>query len=104
MGGCDGARAARQAPGRAPPGAMTAVHRRRFLISILSAGLPARHALAQPARPAKIGALTESWGPTPAIVGLRDGLQALGIREDRDFALGVRFTQGKAADLPAAAR
>ena len=29
----------------------------------------------------KIGALTESGGPTPAIVGLRDGLRELGYRE-----------------------
>jgi putative ABC transport system substrate-binding protein len=52
----------------------------------------------------KIGALTESWGPTPAVVGLRDGLQELGYREERDFVIGVRFTEGKAAELPAAAR
>jgi len=43
-------------------------------------------------RPVQIGALTESWGPTPAIIGLRDGLQALGYREDKDFTIGVRFT------------
>jgi len=56
------------------------------------------------ARPVQIGALTESWGPTPAIVGLRDGLQALGYREDKDFTIGVRFTQGESAELLAAAR
>jgi putative ABC transport system substrate-binding protein len=55
-------------------------------------------------RPIRIGALTESWGPTPGIVGLRDGLQKLGYREDEDFFLGVRFTQGNLAELPAAAR
>jgi hypothetical protein len=27
--------------------------------------------------PFKIGALTDSWGPTPQVVGLRDGLLAL---------------------------
>ena len=59
---------------------------------------------AQPARPVKIGALTESWGPTPQIVGLRDGLQELGYREDKDFTIGVRFTQGNPTELPAAAR
>ncbi|TMQ52063.1 MAG: hypothetical protein E6K74_12730, partial [Candidatus Eisenbacteria bacterium] len=47
------------------------------------------------ARPVQIGALTESWGPTPAIVGLRDGLRALGYSEDKDFTIGVRFTQGE---------
>jgi hypothetical protein len=39
----------------------------------------------RPARLVQIGALTESWGPTPAIIGLRDGLVALGYREDKDF-------------------
>jgi len=59
---------------------------------------------AERARPIRIGALTESWGPTPGIVGLRDGLQKLGYREDEDFFLGVRFTQGSLAELPDAAR
>jgi putative ABC transport system substrate-binding protein len=38
------------------------------------------------------------------IVGLRDGLLELGYREDVDFVLGVRFTQGDISALPAAAR
>jgi putative ABC transport system substrate-binding protein len=59
---------------------------------------------AQSRRLIKIGALTESWGPTPAIVGLRDGLQELGYRENQDFAIGVRFVQGNLAELPEAAR
>jgi putative ABC transport system substrate-binding protein len=59
---------------------------------------------AQSRRLIKIGALTESWGPTPAIVGLRDGLQELGYRENHDFAIGVRFVQGNLAELPEAAR
>jgi putative ABC transport system substrate-binding protein len=59
---------------------------------------------AERARPIRIGALTESWGPTPSIVGLRDGLQKLGYREDEDFFLGVRFTQGDLAELPVGAR
>jgi putative ABC transport system substrate-binding protein len=54
--------------------------------------------------PFLIGALTESWGPTPGIVGLRDGLSDLGYRENRDFVIGVRFTQGNIAALPEAAR
>lgn len=60
--------------------------------------------VAQRSRPFQIGALTASWGPTPAIVGLRDGLMALGYREDVQFVMGVRFTQGDLAALPAAAR
>ena len=59
---------------------------------------------AERTRPIQIGALTESWGPTPAIVGLRDGLQALGYRENEQFVLGVRFTQGDLGALRAAAR
>ncbi len=59
---------------------------------------------AERGRPIKIGALTESWGPTPGMVGLRDGLKELGYREDKDFVIGVRFTQGDIAALPAAAR
>lgn len=51
-----------------------------------------------------IGVLTESWGPTPGVVGLRDGLQELGYRENQDFAIGIRFTQGDIAALPQAAR
>ena len=55
-------------------------------------------------QPVKIGVLTASWGPTPATVGLRDGLLELGYRENEQFVLGVRFTQGDLAALPAAAR
>jgi putative tryptophan/tyrosine transport system substrate-binding protein len=55
-------------------------------------------------KPVLIGALTESWGPTPGVVGLRDGLMELGYRENHDFVIGVRFTQGNIAALPHAAR
>ena len=56
------------------------------------------------ARPVKIGALTESWGPTPAMIGLREGLQELGYRENEHFVIGVRFTQGNPGELDKAAR
>src|SRR5438093_2081102 len=59
---------------------------------------------AERAHPIRIGALTESWGPTPQILALRDGLLALGYREPEQFVLGVRFTQGDQTALPAAAR
>ena len=55
-------------------------------------------------QPIKIGELTSSWGPTPGMVGLRDGLLELGYRENEQFVLGVRFTQGDLTALPAAAR
>jgi hypothetical protein len=58
----------------------------------------------QRARPIKIGALTDSWGPTPCMAGLRDGLVERGYREGEQFEIGVRFTQGDIAALPAAAR
>jgi ABC-type uncharacterized transport system substrate-binding protein len=52
----------------------------------------------------KIGALTEGWGPTPAMVGLRDGLNALGYKEGEQYVIGVRFTQGDVKGLPDAVR
>lgn len=55
-------------------------------------------------KPIRIGALTDSWGPTPGVVGLRDGLKQLGYRENEDFVIGVRFTQGNVAALRGAAR
>src|SRR5262249_31949183 len=54
--------------------------------------------------PVKIGALTSSWGPSVIMVGLRDGLLALGYREGEEFVLGVRFIQGDVTQLPGAAR
>jgi len=82
---------------------------RRFNLIVLgivltAAGLTGQGIAAQPHRLVKIGALTEAWGPNPAIVGFRDGLKELGYREDQDFVIGVRFTQGNPAELPAAAR
>ena len=59
---------------------------------------------AEQTRPVRIGALTESWGPQPSLVSLRDGLLELGYRENEQFVIGVRFTQGNAATLPQAAR
>lgn len=83
--------------------------RRRSILRGLGIGLTLPHLMgraveAQRAGPVRIGALTESWGPTTLLVGLRDGLQELGYREERDFTIGVRFTQGDPSELPAAAR
>ena len=52
----------------------------------------------------RIGALTEGWGPTPAMAALREGLHALGYREGEHFVIGVRFTRGDLKRLPEAAR
>lgn len=54
--------------------------------------------------PVRIGVLTEGFGPTSGAVGLRDGLKELGYRENKDFVIGVRFTQGDTSALPAAAK
>lgn len=80
---------------------------RRFIFLILAficGLLIADSRAAERATPIKIGVLTDSWGPTPGVVGLRDGLEKLGHRENKDYVLGVRFTQGDVAALPAAAR
>lgn len=62
-----------------------------------------RHSYAQRSDPIRIGALMNSWGTTPHIQGLREGLAELGYDENQDFELGIRFTQGKKSDLPKAA-
>ena len=75
-----------------------------FLLLGSSVLLTSKVGAAQRNKPIRIGALTESWGPTPGVVGLRDGLVELGYRENHDFVIGVRFTQGDIAALPQAAR
>ena len=75
-----------------------------LLSALLTGWLLAPAAFGQLQRPIKIGAVTESWGPTPALVGLREGLRELGYREPEDFVIGLRFTQGDPAALPGAAR
>src|SRR5215471_7025313 len=59
---------------------------------------------AERTKPIRIGVLTDSWGPTPGVVGLRDGLKELGYRENQDFVIGVRFTEGNISSLPQAAQ
>ena len=43
----------------------------------------------EPTRPPRIGALSESWGPTPQIVGLRDGLLELNAVDLRHRFMGA---------------
>jgi len=74
------------------------------VILIVSGLLPASSSAGERDRPIRIGALTDGWGPTWEAVGLRDGLKELGYRENKDFVIGVRFTQGDSAALPAAAK
>jgi putative ABC transport system substrate-binding protein len=84
--------------------AIKAVHFILFLLIANNLFLVAGAGAAERRKPVQIGALTESWGPTPGVVGLRDGLKELGYRENQDFVIGVRFTQGNIAALPQAAR
>ena len=66
--------------------------------------MTAAPAHAQAQRLVRIGALTEGFGPTPWMIGLREGLTELGYRERRDFVIGVRFTRGNPDELALAAR
>jgi putative ABC transport system substrate-binding protein len=76
-----------------------------LLVLLVSSRLFFGHAgAAERGRPIRIGVLTESWGPQPQTVSLRDGLRKLGYREPEDFVIGVRFTQGDRAARPDAAR
>ncbi|MFQ5945372.1 MAG: ABC transporter substrate-binding protein [Anaerolineae bacterium] len=77
---------------------------RRLVLLLSSALLVSSAGAGERAGPIRIGALTESWGPTPSIVGLRDGLVERGYRDGQQFIMGVRFTQGDITALPAAAR
>lgn len=54
-------------------------------------------------RPVRIGVLTAAWGPPAGLRGFIDGLVDLGHRENEDFVIGLRFTQGDLSALPAAA-
>jgi putative tryptophan/tyrosine transport system substrate-binding protein len=83
----------------------------RLLIALALLGLLVNRGLLaggtggmQRAQPVLIGALNASWGPTPQVIGLRDGLSALGYQETVQFVIGVRFTQGDLTALPVAAR
>jgi putative tryptophan/tyrosine transport system substrate-binding protein len=55
-------------------------------------------------RPVRIGVLTAAWGPPGGLEGFVQGLIDLGYRENEDFVIGVRFTQGDISALPAAAK
>ena len=67
-----------------------------FIVLLLIAFQPLRvgdGGAAERKKPVLIGVLTDSWGPTPGVVGLRDGLKERGYLENQDFVVGVRFTQ-----------
>ena len=59
---------------------------------LVSSGLLLGYAgAAERSRPIRIGVLTASWGPTPHVVGLRDGLLLVGG--------GPRFNSEQAQEL-----
>src|SRR5262245_36086789 len=92
------------APGTLPPPPHRWQHTVLCVILVAGGlGLQGAHA-AERASPLRIGVLTASWGPTPQVMGLRDGLRDLGYRDPEHFVLGIRFTQGDTAALAAAAR
>jgi putative ABC transport system substrate-binding protein len=55
-------------------------------------------------RPVRIGVLTPAWGPPGGLDRFVESLIDLGYRENEDFVIGVRFTQGDISALPAAAK
>ena len=68
------------------------------LVSLMGVGI------GEGAGPVRIGVLSESWGTPAATFGLRERLRELGYRENTDFVIGVRFTQGDPTALSAAAK
>ena len=62
---------------------------RRFFLGVIAVLFAADLCAVERARPFLIGALNTSWGPTPQVVGLRDGLRQLGYRENEDFVIAL---------------
>src|SRR5262245_18447260 len=75
-----------------------------MLWGVLVCLLPGTEHAVKPGAPVRIGVLTASWGPPPAVMGLIEGLVGMDYRENADFVIGVRFTQGDSAILPTVAR
>jgi hypothetical protein len=46
-----------------------------FMLGVLNPLLMCNVGAAERTKPILIGVLTDSWGPTPGVVGLRDGLK-----------------------------
>lgn len=52
----------------------------------------------------RIGVLTTAWAANhPSVDGLKAGLRALGLEENRGLTFDIRFTEGNLGALPAAA-
>ncbi len=74
-----------------------------IVLAVTGGLLPSAGDAAERAHPFRIGVLTESWGPQPQTIRLRDGMIEVGYKENEDFIIGVRFTQGDLAALSTAA-
>ena len=78
----------------------------RLLLALLAlACVVPPAAEAQPAcRPCRIGVVNEAFAANhPTVEGLKAGLRELGLREGRDVAFDVRFTEGKVEGMPTVA-
>jgi putative ABC transport system substrate-binding protein len=70
------------------------------MLLILAVYAPAGRANPMPRHgPVAIGMLGALWAPTGDMLGVRDGLVALGYQADIDIALGVRFAAGRTDQL-----
>ncbi|MCZ6533457.1 MAG: ABC transporter substrate-binding protein [SAR324 cluster bacterium] len=78
------------------------IARRTLLLAVMVLGiglLPGGARALDHSQPVNIGVLTIAWGTVPAAETLRKGLAELGYRENVDFAIGIRFTQGRSQEL-----
>lgn len=86
-------------------GRVTHLSVRGLALFVLAAMLTPSSLAGEPMeRPVLIGSLASSFGFSGTTLGLRDGLEELGYRENEQYVLGMRFTQGDPSLLPAAAR
>ena len=81
----------------------------RYLLWVAAAmllcGGPLRIDAQEGRRPAHIGVLNAAWAAShPTVEGLKAGLKDLGLEDGRDVTFDIRFTEGKLAAMPAAAR
>ena len=71
-----------------------------LILLILAVHAPAGLANPMPRNgPVAIGMLGTLWAPTGDMLGVRDGLVALGYQSDVDVAFGVRFAAGRTDQL-----
>jgi putative ABC transport system substrate-binding protein len=75
------------------------------VLAALGLGIPVTGAQTPaPGGPIAIGMLASLWGPTEDMLGVRDGLAALGYRQDEQVAFGFRAAEGHEDTLDTIAR